>query len=57
MGAWIKRREVVTGARRIRSDKLREHQYMEGYTKCLGSKGVGGNEEQWLTVQEGFMAQ
>ena len=23
--AWIKRREVVAGARRIRSEKLREH--------------------------------
>ena len=23
---WIKRREVMTGARRIRSEKLREHQ-------------------------------
>ena len=31
--AWIKRREVVTviGARRIRSEKLREHKYIEGY--------------------------
>ena len=30
VGAWIKRREVVVGARRIRSEKLREHQYREG---------------------------
>ena len=28
--AWIKRREVVVGARRIRSEKLREHQYRKG---------------------------
>ena len=37
--AWIKRREVVTviGARRIRSEKLREHKYIEGYAKCLES--------------------
>ena len=27
--AWIKRREVVVGARRIRSEKMREHQYRE----------------------------
>ena len=27
VGAWIKRREVLVGARRIRSEKLREHQY------------------------------
>ena len=26
VGAWIKRGEVVVGARRIRSEKLREHQ-------------------------------
>ena len=30
VGAWIKRREVVIGTRRIRSEKLREHQYREG---------------------------
>ena len=24
---WIKRREVMVGAKRIRSEKLREHQY------------------------------
>ena len=27
---WIKRREVVDGTRRIRREKLREHQYREG---------------------------
>ena len=27
--AWRKRREVVVGARRIRSEKMREHQYRE----------------------------
>ena len=25
VGAWIKRRDVVNGAKRNRSDKLREH--------------------------------
>ena len=28
-GAWIKRRKVLVGARRIRSEKLRENQYRE----------------------------
>ena len=35
---WIKRREVMVGARRIRSEKLREHQYREGYAKSLEGK-------------------
>ena len=40
VGAWIKRREVVIGARRIRSKKLREHQYREGYARTLEGKGI-----------------
>ena len=32
---WIKRREVVDGARMIRLEKLREHQYREGYVRVL----------------------
>ena len=33
---WIKRRQVLVGARRIRSEKLRrEHQYREGYARSL----------------------
>ena len=40
IGAWIKRREVVVGARRIRSKKLREYQYREGFAKSLEGKGV-----------------
>ena len=39
-GAWIKRREVVVGAKRIRSEKLREHQYREGYSRSLEGMGV-----------------
>ena len=35
VGTWIKRREVVGVARRIRSEKLREHQYKEAYAKSL----------------------
>ena len=40
VGAWIKKREVVVGARKIRSEKLREHQYREGYVRSLEGKGV-----------------
>ena len=32
VGPWIKRREVVVGAQRIRSEKLREDQYREEYS-------------------------
>ena len=28
---WIKRKEEMNADRRIRSEKLREHQYIEGY--------------------------
>ena len=35
VGAWLKRREVEVGARRIRSEKLREHQYREGYASFM----------------------
>ena len=38
--AWIKRREVLDGARRIRSEKLREHQDREGYARSLEGKRV-----------------
>ena len=38
VGAWIMRREVVVGARRIRSKKLREHQYRGGYARSLEGK-------------------
>ena len=44
--AWIRRKEVVNGARKIRSDKLVEHPHMEGYARYLESKRVGGNVEQ-----------
>ena len=38
--AWIKRREVVVGTRKIGSKKLREHQYRNGYARSLEGKGV-----------------
>ena len=31
--AWIKKREVVVGARKIRRKKLREYQYREIYAR------------------------
>ena len=40
LGAWTKRRKVVVGARRIKSENLREHQYREGYVRSLEGKGV-----------------
>ena len=36
VGTWI-RREVVDGARRIKSEKLKEHQYRE-YARSLEGK-------------------
>ena len=41
VGVLIKRREVVVvGARRIRNEKLWEHQYREGYARSLEGKRV-----------------
>ena len=40
VGACIKRREVVVGARRIRNEELREHQYRDGYARSLEGQGV-----------------
>ena len=37
---WIKSREVGDGARRIRREKLKEHQYREGYARSLEGKRV-----------------
>ena len=60
VGAWIKRREVVVEARRIRSEKLREHQYREGYVRSLEGKGVewdGDNnvEHMWEQVKQAMV--
>ena len=52
VGAWIKRREVVVGARMIRSKKLREHQYREGSAKSLEGKGVEWDvEHMWEQIK------
>ena len=53
LGAWIKKREVVVGARRIRSEKLKEHQYRrEGYARSPEGKeldwdGDNNVEHMW----------
>ena len=39
--AWIKRRKVVVGARRFRSEKLKEHQYRERSARFLEEKVEG----------------
>ena len=42
--------EVVDGARRIKSEKLREHQDIEGYTRSLEGKRVEWDEENNVEV-------
>ena len=37
LGTWIRRREVVNGVLRIRSEEFREQQYIEEYFRCLES--------------------
>ena len=36
----IKKTEVAAGARKISIEKLKEHQYKEGYVRSLEGKGV-----------------
>ena len=60
VGVWIKKREAVVGARRIRSEKLREHQYRERYIRSLEGKGVewdGDNnvEHMWEQVKRAMV--
>ena len=38
VGTWIRWREVMDGARRIRSEKLKEHKYREEYARSLEKK-------------------
>ena len=57
VGAWIKRIDVVYVARKIRSEKLKEQLYIEGYARCSESKGgewdEGRNfEEMWEQVKQ-----
>ena len=68
VGARIMWKEIVNGASRIRSKKLREYLYIEGYAICLENNrvecnedecltNVGADETEWLTMQEMFVAQ
>ena len=44
----------MVGAKRIRSEKLREHQYREGYARSLDGNGVewdGDNNADQLRCQ------
>ena len=43
-GAGIKKRGVGKGAKRIRSEKLRENQYKKAYAECPFNKKVEYNE-------------
>ena len=59
-GAWIKKRGGVLRHRRIRSEKLREHQYREGYARYLEDKGVEWNgdnnvEHMWEQVKRAMI--
>ena len=45
MGAWVKGREAINRARKIRSEELREHQYRGGYDRCFENKIVEWNED------------
>ena len=50
----------MDGDRRIRSEKLRQHQYREGYKKSLEGKGVGWDgdnidEPMWEQLKRGMV--
>ena len=58
---WTKRREGLVGVRRIRSEKLIEHQCREGYARSHEEKGVewdGDNnvENIWQQVKRTMVA-
>ena len=60
VGAWINKRGLITGARRARSEKLREHQYREGYAWSLEGKRIewdGDNnvERMWEQVKRAMV--
>ena len=48
--AWIKWKEMVVRARRTRNEKLRDHQYREGYARSLEGKGLNGMEIIMLSM-------
>ena len=49
-GLWVYiDKEVVEGARRIRREKLREHQCIEGYTRSNEKRVEWDRENMWST--------
>ena len=55
--AWIKSREEVDGARRIRNDILRKHQYREGYVRSLERMKVKWDVKHMLEQVKQAMAE
>ena len=59
VGAWLKRGDVVVGARRIRSEKLRVDRYREGYARSLEGKRVEGDgdnvEHMWEQMKRAMV--
>ena len=59
VGTWIKRREVVDGARRIRSEKMSQHQYTE-YDRSFEGKrvewdGENNADHMWEQVKRSMV--
>ena len=52
VGAWIKRSEVVAGAKRIKSEKLRDQEYRERYARSLEEKGVEWDGDNMSSICE-----
>ena len=50
VGAWIKIREVMDGAKRIKSEKLKEHSYREGHAMSLERKRVEWYENKMSSI-------
>ena len=44
MDVGIIRKNLVNGAMRIRSEKIREHQYIK-FSRCLESNSIGWNKD------------
>ena len=58
LGAWTKSTEVLNGARRIISEKLKENHYREGDVRCIETKRVewdkeSNDEHLWQHVKRG----
>ena len=54
MGSWIKRREVVNGAKRIGSEKMSEQHYRKGYVRYPEEERValdGENNDEHMLEQ------